>query len=762
MPYMVVKQDNEFCVYKHDEDNNPVGDSLGCHDTREEANRQIAALYANEPGAAKATVKAVGDGEEWTLDVLGNPWYGPENGRDADGEYFSPQTDFHADKYNLPPVVYYHGLGPDGKPSGKPEYIGKTVAREVRPDGVWYRVVLDRAKDLASRIWEAAKNGLARASSGSVPQLVRIAPDGHIKEWPVVELSLLELDGGKRPANGYAVALPVMKAVYEQAGIEWPDVEISDVSGAETDSPEADTQGAGVSETSGAVEIETIKAMEDNMAEETTTLSENRVAELIAEAFKADREAQKAELEAEKARKEEIEAAIKAEREKWEEEAKKARRLPFSADDAPVVGQFGDLRKYQHLEAGDMACMIDVLKAAGKPVSETAYRDLAIKTVEDKGEIGAHAGLMLKAQGITDATKANEVNYSTLASYGDEWVTTANATQLWENIRQESNVGSMIPSIEVPQGSESVLIPLEGTDPVFYKVSQVASDADTGGLQRPLPTVTSSRLGTANNTLSVNKMGARIRWSGELEEDSIVPFAPQLRRQMGLAGQEYFDHVILDGDTRTTASVNINDAAGTPAGTEAYLLFNGLRYTALATSGRNRSGGAIDEDDFVATMALLGTAGEAADPDRCAFIVDVHTHRKMLTEITALKTADVYPGSPTITSGRITQIWGYPVIVSHQMGYVHTYSPHTMTGYEKKFTTSGYIDQDTSSGANNTTGLMLLVRWDRWYLGWKRRMTMEVTRHPEWDGSEIVALMRFGLLARDTTNAVACTYNITV
>lgn len=51
MPYAVFKKGppaKPFCVYKHDEEGRPIGNSLGCHPTREEANKQLAALYMNE------------------------------------------------------------------------------------------------------------------------------------------------------------------------------------------------------------------------------------------------------------------------------------------------------------------------------------------------------------------------------------------------------------------------------------------------------------------------------------------------------------------------------------------------------------------------------------------------------------------------------------------------------------------------------------------------------------------------------------------
>lgn len=48
MPYVIRKQDNQYCVYKQDADGNPIGDSLGCNDSHAGAQSQIEAIYANE------------------------------------------------------------------------------------------------------------------------------------------------------------------------------------------------------------------------------------------------------------------------------------------------------------------------------------------------------------------------------------------------------------------------------------------------------------------------------------------------------------------------------------------------------------------------------------------------------------------------------------------------------------------------------------------------------------------------------------------
>ena len=77
----------------------------------------------------------------------------------------------------------------------------------------------------------------------------------------------------------------------------------------------------------------------------------------------------------------------------------------------------------------------------------------------------------------------------------------------------------------------------------------------------------------------------------------------------------------------------------------------------------------------------------------------------------------------------------------------------------RKANTAGKVDQDTT--ANNTTGSILAVRWDQWLFGWKRRMTIETERIARSDATEIVAMMRVGLLQRDT-EASAISYNVGV
>ena len=163
-------------------------------------------------------IKAVG---EWEIDVLAIPFGSPSE-KDGHGEYFDANTNLHLDRYT-PAVHYYHSLTPEDQ--GIPEEIGHVKSSEIKQDGVWYRIVLNKASKFAKLVMDAAKKGLARASSGTAAHLVRIARDGHIENWPLVEVSIFDTEGkyNLMPANNRAVALPVVKALFERAGISYPD-----------------------------------------------------------------------------------------------------------------------------------------------------------------------------------------------------------------------------------------------------------------------------------------------------------------------------------------------------------------------------------------------------------------------------------------------------------------------------------------------------------------------------------------------------------
>ena len=700
------------------------------------------------------------DGDVWELDVLGVPYGGPNNGRDSDGEYFSAQTKLYLDKYPTVPAVYYHGYDENGAPASEPQIIGKTTGYEVKQDGVWFRVTLDKANEYARRVWEAAKNGIARASSGSIAHLRRVARDGHITHWPVAELSIFDAVGNRQPANQYAVAMPVMKAVYAQAGLTLPD----DIEGEDTAQPEAgaigDEQSAPAVKADDTPHVETTT----NTPVEGDIMDDQNVKDIVAAALAEERERVAKEAAAKAAEQERIDAAVKSEREKWEQAQAAERRIPGGMNGAPSVAQFGDIAKYDGLEIADLATLAALGKAtkmSGKSdgPSLELLKALTVRLGEsDEGkqpEYGAAKATLRQAQARVhggQAVKANELNYSTYSSYGDEWIGVTYSNALWDKIRLATPVVGRIPTVTVPQGSESVVIPLLGESPTFYKVAQAtAQDANPG---RTTATYTTGKLGTSSQTLTVGKLGAAVNWSSELDEDSFIPWVQELRRDLTAEAAEVLEHIVIDGDTVTTATTNINDIGGTPAGTEAFLLFNGFRKLALVTNTANsRSAGTLAVDDYLETLKLMGLGGRnAVDKAAVSFITDMHTNWASLV-LAELKTTDVN-SQATVENGQLTRIWGREVITSANM-----HRANQDATYGLKANTSGKIDLDTAS--NNTTGSILAVRWDQWRFGYKRMMNFEIQREPLSDSTLIVVNMRVGMVYRDT-DASAISYNVTL
>ena len=630
-------------------------------------------------------------------------------GRDLDGETFTPDTDYQLGLVPRKPVYYDHAQRDIKTPLG--------VAVGVRADdaGIWLEAELDRSRQYVERVMALVHAGRLGWSSGSVSHLAQ-REGGVIKSWPVVEFSLTPT-----PAEPRTLGVREIKSMDDLIA------QIQDLL------PEAaeDSGGAGEeAQEGGNLNIPLGgNAMDENKQEQPDNAVLDAIKSLAGQVAGLQDEVK----------------AVKAQ----------ADRQPVNDPGYAAPNVITDTAhwKYDNTDTADLAVMVGVLDSAdrgrvGRKASANAYKALGMRLESEEGRKSdalRTAGHAMKMAGI----KANEIAQSTLASYGDEWAGVAYSGALWEKIRQETFVLDRLPQIEFPAGAESMVLPLEGTDPVWYKVAQAASlSSNPGGI--PTNTVTASVLGTANTTMTLSKLGARMLWAGEMEEDAILPYVAQLRQQLATSGAEYLEHVIIDGDTATGASTNINAIDTTPSGSEAFLVFNGFRKIPLVTlTSNSRDGGALDMGDFLETVKLMGVGGLAAlNSQRVAFIIDRHTHWKAL-ELPEVKTRDVY-GAPTLENGRLAAAWGYPVYVSGQIA----------KGGDGKSNTAGKVDADTA--ANNTKGQILAVRFDRWRFGWRRRMTLETTRIPAADSTEIVALMRAGLIYSNSDDCAAITYNLTV
>jgi hypothetical protein len=479
----------------------------------------------------------------------------------------------------------------------------------------------------------------------------------------------------------------------------------------------------------------------------------------IQAAIEADRKAQADAAAAAKAEQERTDAAVKAAKIEWEKEQAAGRRLPDfgaggNAFPLPGVTRFSDVKAYDHLDLADQAFLVGIVGSVrGQRASEAAYKALAIKAAEGKDSDASDVQRAMKAAGIdpadfTNAAKANELNYTTQAGYGDEWAGVVYSNRVWEAVRAPTSIVGMLPEIIIPQGSESVIDPLEDADPTWYKVGQTTDLNSTTG--RPDATVPASKIGSANKTHTATKIGARVVWTGEVDEDLVLPYVTELRRKIEVSGAEIMEHLAIDADSDLSATTNINLISGTPGATAVYTSFDGFRKLALVTNTANSydAGGTLYDTLFLEIAKLMGTAGLlGADKNKALFIIDPNVMWKAL-QLASLKTRDVFENA-TIENGVFEAIFGYKVKTSFHM---HKQSAKRMAN------TAGKIH---GTDSNNTRGAILCVRPDQWKLARKRKTTLETSRYPESDANQIVVTLRAGLKPRDN-EAAAIAYNVGV
>jgi hypothetical protein len=156
-----------------------------------------------------------------TVEGLAIPYGGLYyDGKDVDGEAFSPDTDFCFDWFGKSgrPVLYHHGLDPDIGPS----VIGRQIDYEARKEGIWAQSQLERSTKFRKGIDKLVEMGALGYSSGCMPHLATKSANGVIKRWPWVELTLTPEPAATSLAAVHYVKSSDLIAHMEEVDIEVP------------------------------------------------------------------------------------------------------------------------------------------------------------------------------------------------------------------------------------------------------------------------------------------------------------------------------------------------------------------------------------------------------------------------------------------------------------------------------------------------------------------------------------------------------------
>lgn len=160
------------------------------------------------------------------LEVLAAP-FGSESRKDRLGQWLSERTDFMVSLGDRRPVLYLHGYSPRKRAVAKPSALSVATVTKIDSLGLWMETELDDSEP-STRVWEAALEDRARASTGSVNYLVRppnrkdgSPTPGEVTVWPIAELTLFDAGEGRIPVSDDAVVLP-LRSLFDQCKIELP------------------------------------------------------------------------------------------------------------------------------------------------------------------------------------------------------------------------------------------------------------------------------------------------------------------------------------------------------------------------------------------------------------------------------------------------------------------------------------------------------------------------------------------------------------
>ena len=399
------------------------------------------------------------------------------------------------------------------------------------------------------------------------------------------------------------------------------------------------------------------------------------------------------------------------------------------------------------------------LENAFKAISEAYYLPEAeVKAIDQRAidnlfprvPISSFAGAdrELAAKGMWWATSAyRKAMDSAESGFGSQLIGAQYVRDLWMSAQAESRIMALIPQFEMTD--PTVYVPVEADLPEMLLFSEATTYNASAN--------TSTKTGSNRVSITASKLGFNQYWSGELDEDSIIPFVPFLRAQLARATAHYMDSLILNGDTTNTATGNINLDDADPADTKHYLAFNGIRKAGLVdnTGNKKDAAGAVTwgllkgQQARMRSDALLQDWGHPTNPADLIYVADPDTADKCAS-LDEVISVDKFGPSATVLTGQLGRIGQSPLITSMAMS---------------KTEADGKV---STTSANNVKGQVAAFNRNGFRLGFRRRIRVETFRDIKTDQFVIALYVRAGLGRYSGTGAVSgieCAdvlYNITV
>lgn len=574
--------------------------------------------------------------------------------------------------------------------------VGKVVDYRIDSHGLWVKVKIATDTILADEIWSLIKQGILNAFSVATTHNIvgEIDNEGRneINRWDLAEISVVTV-----PANEEAIfaisKAKILKSLNEE------ELTMSEMNNPNNPNTEGQKPNQKPEDNKPPVDIEEIVAKAvSGLTAKIEALTEKKVSNDDGDGDGDEKENVK-KLETELAdQKKQIETLT--------EQIEKFKNTPVNASKLT----FPDGSR---IEVGDKFSRRGI-----KSFSELYFLNQ-----------------ILRSGGVTPSSELQKALDTATEGEGADYIATALAGEIWETIRLDAKIAPMFTFLEMP--TNPYKIPVDAALPEMFFVKE-ATTYNASDFPESAP-------GTGYKTLTAEKFAIHCMYSGEMDEDSIIPVLPFLRTQLLASALHGIDNVLLNGDIVATATGNINLDDQEPESTKNYLSMDGLRKLALVTNTANSSA----DGTSIATLTAKGfnllrglMKNWGATPTDLAFIMDIATYLKAVA-LTEVITVDQYGPGATILTGELGKIFGIPLVVSEEM---------SLTEADGKV---------CKTGTSNTKGQICLVNRRGWLGGWRRRLKIETERIIATDQYRIVGTLRFALVNFDI-EVSAVGYNITV
>lgn len=360
--------------------------------------------------------------------------------------------------------------------------------------------------------------------------------------------------------------------------------------------------------------------------------------------------------------------------------------------------------------------LFDAAKAGKAAVLETKFDR------QDKDELEARR-----------EAKANEVMHTGNTGFGEEFIPAEQFAQdIIDIMPEQPGFLSALPGNHgtgLPKVYTSAAIGLSVADLEFEGRSEwttgTASDTESDHSQQ--------KAATKSITLTQKGFILEVDIADDQLQYNAVNTEQYVKERIARAAVQLAEKLIINGDSETgaTGNVNLDDAA--PASTKYYLKIDGgLRERAI-NSSYNVNVGTLTASDYSDILAVMGWYG--IYPEDCLFLQHPSVTHKMRT-IDEVETKDLRGDNATILKGWVGNIYGVDIIN-------HIAVPLTEAD-GKVSTTAG----------NNTLGQICAMYKPAVQYGWGRDFKLEVVRVAGY-GYRLVATMDFAFTIIDSEGSLA-------